>query len=161
MLRLTTSSVRPAARGALAASRADRGPSVQVVPCAVLALVCHPRTQHALPNRVAWAFCVFVEAASVAPQVAMMQRCQRIERFTGHYVAALAAARFLSCAHWILQMVSARNTQLWAALGSGLWPVLVLASEVVQTAVLADFVYYYLRALASGVDVVTLPAGIV
>lgn len=28
---------------------------------------------------------------------------------------------------------------LWQALGSGLWPVMVLVSEIVQTFVLADF----------------------
>lgn len=31
------------------------------------------------------------------------------------------------------------NKYLWQALGSGLWPVLVLMSEVVQTFILADF----------------------
>mgnify|MGYP001034387403 CR=1 FL=1 len=28
---------------------------------------------------------------------------------------------------------------LWQALGSGLWPVMVLVSEIVQTFILADF----------------------
>lgn len=47
------------------------------------------------------------------------------------------------------------------ALGSGVWPVMVLLSEVVQTLILADFCYYYVRAYAQGVDLVQLPAGIV
>lgn len=61
-----------------------------------------------------WAFCVYVEAVSVAPQVLMMQRNRTVERFTGHYVFFLGMARFFSCAHWLLQMVDERNTQLWA-----------------------------------------------
>lgn len=28
---------------------------------------------------------------------------------------------------------------LWQALGSGLWPIMVLVSEIVQTFILADF----------------------
>jgi ER lumen protein retaining receptor len=63
---------------------------------------------------VLWAFCVYVEAVSVAPQVLMMQRNRTVERFTGHYVFFLGISRFFSCAHWLLQMVDERNAQLWA-----------------------------------------------
>lgn len=87
---------------------------MQLIPCALLALVSHPRTRHAWINRVFWAFCVYVEAVSVAPQVLMMQRNRTVERFTGHYVFFLGMARFFSCAHWLLQMVDERNAQLWA-----------------------------------------------
>lgn len=132
-----------------------------LIPCALLALISHPRTRHAWINRVFWAFCVYVEAVSVAPQVIMMQRNRTVERFTGHYVFFLGMARFFSCAHWLLQMVDERNAQLWAAIGSGLWPVMVLVSEVVQTFILADFCYYYIKSYASGIDLVQLPAGIV
>ena len=38
---------------------------------------------------------------------------------------------------------------------------MVLLSEVVQTLILADFVYYYLKAMASGIEMVQLPSGIV
>ncbi len=101
--------------------------------------------------QVLWAFCVYLEAVSVLPQLRMMQkakvrtrpvkawvplsvvtgsstrmaqawqekptvlsraRCSRdglcpgqvVERFTAHYVFALGMSRFLSCAHWILQV---------------------------------------------------------
>lgn len=47
------------------------------------------------------------------------------------------------------------------AIGSGLWPIMVLLSEVVQTMILADFCYYYVKAYASGIELVQLPAGIV
>lgn len=86
---------------------------MQLVPCLLLALVSHPVTRHAWVNRVLWAFCVYVEAVSVAPQVIMMQHNRTVERFTGHYVFFLGLARFFSCAHWLLQMVDDRNSQLW------------------------------------------------
>lgn len=46
---------------------------MQVVPCAVLALLIHPSTSHHLLNRIFWAFCVYLEAVSVLPQLRVMQ----------------------------------------------------------------------------------------
>jgi hypothetical protein len=68
----------------------------------------------------------------------MMQNSKVVERFTAHYVFCLGLSRFFSCAHWILQLLEG-NKYLLHALGSGLWPVLVLLSEIVQTFILADF----------------------
>ncbi|KAB2604624.1 ER lumen protein retaining receptor C28H8.4 [Pyrus ussuriensis x Pyrus communis] len=74
-----------------------------VVPCALLALFIHPSTSHHLLNRISWAFCVYLEAVSVLPQLRVMQNTKIVEPFTAHYVFALGVARFLSCAHWVLQ----------------------------------------------------------
>lgn len=46
---------------------------MQIVPCAVLALLIHPSTSHHFVNRVFWAFCVYLEAVSVLPQLRVMQ----------------------------------------------------------------------------------------
>ena len=35
--------------------------------------------------------------------------------------------------------------QLLTALGYGLWPPMVLLSEIIQTFILADFCYYYVK----------------
>lgn len=109
---------------------------MQIVPCVVLALLIHPSTSHHFVNRVFWAFCVYLEAVSVLPQLRVMQNTkvwycitklnllalknyifwevltelfpisyfQIVEPFTAHYVFALGIARFLSCAHWVLQV---------------------------------------------------------
>ncbi|WZZ80643.1 hypothetical protein YC2023_101215 [Brassica napus] len=74
-----------------------------VVPCAVMSLLIHPSTRHHIINRLFWAFCVYLEAVSVLPQLRVMQNTKIVEPFTAHYVFALGIARFLSCAHWILQ----------------------------------------------------------
>jgi ER lumen protein retaining receptor len=37
----------------------------------------------------------------------------------------------------------------------------VLVSEVVQTFILADFCYYYVKSFAEGTGVIQLPAGVV
>ncbi|KAK6159540.1 hypothetical protein DH2020_006854 [Rehmannia glutinosa] len=117
-----------------------------VAPCAVLALLIHPSTSHHIINRIAWAFCVYLEAVSVLPQLRVMQNTKIVEPFTAHYVFALGVARFLSCAHWVLQVLDSRG-HLLVALGYGLWPSMVLISEIVQTFILADFCYYYVKSV--------------
>lgn len=131
-----------------------------VGPCAVLAFLAHPKTSHHYAFRVLWALCVYLEAVSMLPQLRMMQKAKIVERFTAHYVFALGLSRFFSCAHWLLQILD-RNQYLLKALGSGIWPCMVLFSELAQTAILADFCYYYINSYTEGSGVVRLPTGIV
>ncbi|CAI5516298.1 unnamed protein product [Closterium sp. Naga37s-1] len=120
-----------------------------LAPCAVLALLVHPRTSHFIVNRVLWAFCVYLEAVSVLPQLRVMQNAKLVEPFTAHYVFALGIARFLSCAHWILQVMDGHSF-IMTTIGYGMWPAMVLLSEIVQTFILADFCYYYVRSVMEG-----------
>ncbi|KAJ0964186.1 hypothetical protein J5N97_029308 [Dioscorea zingiberensis] len=131
-----------------------------VVPCAILALAIHPSTSHHIVNRILWAFCLYLEAVSVLPQLRLMQNTKIVEPFTAHYVFALGIARFLSCAHWVLQVLDTRG-RLLTALGTGLWPSVVILSEIVQTFILADFCYYYMKSLVGGQLVLRLPPGVV
>jgi len=135
-------------------------PLFVVIPCLLLAIVAHPSTRHNFLFRVLWAFAVYLEAVSVVPQLRMLQKAKIVEKFTAHYVFALGLSRFISCAHWLLQILDG-DKYLWQALGSGLWPVMVLVSEVVQTIVLADFCYYYVKSYAEGTGIIQLPAGVV
>lgn len=77
-------------------------------------------------------------------------------RFAGHYLFALGVARYLACAHWILQLLD-RNKQLLKALGSGIWPVMVLVAEVVQTLTLSEFTYLYIKSYSDGSGIVRIP----
>ncbi|GER34478.1 ER lumen protein retaining receptor family protein [Striga asiatica] len=131
-----------------------------VIPCAVIALLFHPSTSHHIINRIAWALCVYLEAVSVLPQLRVMQNTKIVEPFTAHYVFALGVARFFSCAHWVLQVLDTRG-HLLVALGYGLWPSMVLLSEIVQTFILADFCYYYVKSVFGGQLVLRLPSGVV
>ena len=88
-------------------------------------------------------------------QAPAQQQDLQVERFTANYIFALGVARFLSCAHWLFQMLDG-DSYLLTALGSGLWPVLVLLSEIVQTFILSDFCYYYLRSVSEGGTAVRL-----
>mmetsp|Transcript_20267 Transcript_20267/g.56201 ORF Transcript_20267/g.56201 Transcript_20267/m.56201 type:complete len:281 (-) Transcript_20267:360-1202(-) len=132
-----------------------------VGPCVILAFIAKPGTNHFILHRVLWALCVYLEAVSVFPQLRMMQNSKVVERFTAHYVFALGFSRFLSCAHWVLQIIDG-DSFLLTAFWRGLWPVMVLLSEIVQTFILADFCYYYIKSyVTDGTGVVRLPSGIV
>ncbi|RZC14663.1 ER lumen protein-retaining receptor isoform C [Glycine soja] len=90
-----------------------------VIPCAVLSLLIHPTTRHHPLNRILWAFCVYLEAVSVLPQLRVMQNTKIVEPFTAHYVFALGVARFLSCAHWVLQVCQNLNSSKFLSPNSG------------------------------------------
>ncbi|KAM7521845.1 hypothetical protein LguiA_011747 [Lonicera macranthoides] len=129
-----------------------------VVPSIVLAIVIHPYTSHSVINRILWAFCVYLESVSVLPQLRMMQNAKMIEPFTAHYVFALGVARFLGCAHWIIQVYDTAGAYLFL-IGSGyLWVPMVLLSEIVQTFILADFCYYYIKRLVLVNDLFSSPS---
>ncbi|GMI98637.1 hypothetical protein like AT3G25160 [Hibiscus trionum] len=120
-----------------------------VVPCAILALLIHPHASYLSTHisQILWAFCVYLEAVSVMPQLRMMQNAKMIEPFTAHYVFALGVARFLACANWIIQVYETRGRYLFL-LGYGyLWFPMALLSEIVQTFILLDFCYYYIKRL--------------
>ncbi|CAN6447879.1 unnamed protein product [Victoria cruziana] len=133
-----------------------------VVPAALLAVFVHPHTRHFILYRVLWAFCVYLESVSVLPQLRLMQNAKMVEPFTAHYVFALGVARFLGCAHWILRVIEYGPAYLLLA-GSGyyfwyLWGPMVVVAEIVQTVILADFCYYYVKSVIDGQLLMRLPS---
>ncbi|CAH9132911.1 unnamed protein product [Cuscuta epithymum] len=136
----------------------DKTPiSYIIAPSAVLAVFVHPYTVINFKiHRMAWAFCVYLESVTVLPQLHMMQKAKLIEPFTAHYVFALGVARFLECAHWIIQIYESGGSYLYLV-GSGyLWVPAIYVAEMVQTFILADFCYYYVKSVVSGKLLVTL-----
>ncbi|XP_009612297.1 uncharacterized protein [Nicotiana tomentosiformis] len=128
-----------------------------IAPCAVVAILIHPHTRHAILTDVLWAFSSYLEAISVLPQLRLMQNVQIIEPFTAHYVFALGIQRFLTCAHWIVQVYDTSGAYLYLAGRGYLWIPMVFISEIVQTFILADFCYYYIKSVISGQLLVRLP----
>lgn len=127
------------------------------VPCAILAILVHPHTYHALAARILWAFAVYLESISVLPQLRMIQNAKIIEPFTAHYVFALGVARFLGCAHWIIRVYDSAGRYLFLVGAGYIWLPMVLLAEIVQTFILADFCYYYIKGVMDGRLIVYLP----
>ncbi|KAK2662748.1 hypothetical protein Ddye_001322 [Dipteronia dyeriana] len=128
-----------------------------VVPCSILAFLIHPYIRYISFSGILWAFCVYLESVSVLPQLRMMQNAKMIEPFTSHYVFALGIARFFSCAHWIIQVYETGGAYL-QLIGHGyLWFPAALLAEMVQTFILADFCYYYIKSLKDGQLIMRMP----
>lgn len=62
----------------------------------------------AAPNR------GFVKRRSSENPKTRARAVQVVEKFTAHYVFALGLSRFVSCAHWILQLVDGDSFLLQA-----------------------------------------------
>ncbi|GKU86005.1 hypothetical protein SLEP1_g594 [Rubroshorea leprosula] len=128
-----------------------------VVPSALLAILIHPHSRLGSLGGMVWAFAVYLESVSVWPQLNMMQKAQMIEPFTAHYVFALGVARFLACAHWIIQVYETNGAH-FKLIGYGLfWFPMAIVAEAVQTFILADFCYYYIKSFMEGHLITKLP----
>jgi ER lumen protein retaining receptor len=130
-----------------------------VAPCAGLAVLVNPGVKMHLGLvawvcNVLWAFATYVEAVSVVPQLKVMKHISDSVGFferksTADYVFALGIARFLACASWILQPATFGYVAQMT-LNGRMWAFFTLVSEIVQTFILADFCYYYIRSVADG-----------
>ncbi|PRW59546.1 ER lumen -retaining receptor [Chlorella sorokiniana] len=104
-----------------------------VAPCLVLALVLNHRFTF---TEVLWTFSIYLEAVAILPQLVLMQRTQNIDNLTANYVALLGAYRGLYIVNWIYRYFTEPHYRQW----------LVWISGVVQTALYADFFYFYTKA---------------
>ncbi|KAK8959166.1 ER lumen protein retaining receptor [Platanthera guangdongensis] len=120
-----------------------------LIPSIVLAIFIHP-FMYKHYTRFLWAFSVYLESLSVLPQLRLMQNAKMVEPFTAHYVFALGVARFLNSAHWIIKVVDTRGSFLTGSSSAVFWTPAVLLAELVQTLILADFCYYYIKSAMLG-----------
>ncbi|KAF5726573.1 putative ER lumen protein-retaining receptor C28H8.4 [Tripterygium wilfordii] len=128
-----------------------------VAPSIILAILIHPHAFHYSFFSMLWAFCVYMETVSVLPQLRMIQNAKMIEPFTAHYVFALGVARFLSFANWIYRIYMTRGAYFFLIGYGYLWLPTAILAEFVQTFILADFCYYYIKSYMEGQIVMMMP----
>ncbi|XP_057534730.1 uncharacterized protein LOC130813046 [Amaranthus tricolor] len=102
-----------------------------------------------------------IEAVSVLPQLRLIQNAKMVEPFTAHYVFALGVARFLSCANWIILIIDTKGVFLTGISDGYLYIAGALLCEAVQTFILADFCYYYIKSVIEGQRMMSLPSQLV
>ncbi|XP_019462786.1 PREDICTED: ER lumen protein-retaining receptor-like [Lupinus angustifolius] len=120
------------------------------VACALLAFLAHPFTMHFRIFGFLWSFAVYLEAISVLPQLRYMQNAKMIEPMTGKYVFALGLSKFLGLANWIIQIYETRGHYFFWDEGGYFWYVTGFIAEMVQSFILADFCYYYIKSFMQG-----------
>ncbi|XP_021720101.1 ER lumen protein-retaining receptor-like [Chenopodium quinoa] len=139
-----------------------------LVPCAVVAVIGHPgwqinffREQFQFVRRLFYVYGLTVEAVSVLPQLHLIQNAKMVEPFTGHYVFALGVARFFSFANWMIMLIDTKGsllTQIGGGGGGRLYLLVAPLAELVQTFILADFCYYYVKSVMEGRRLMRLPS---
>lgn len=109
-----------------------------VLPCLVLALFIHHKFTF---FEVLWTFSLYLEAVAILPQLVLLQRTKNVDNLTGNYVFLLGAYRLLYIMNWIYRAFTEPNYHQWITWVSG----------AVQTALYADFFYYYLKSWKNNV----------
>lgn len=104
--------------------------SFLIAPTFLLALMWHH--SWAL-TELLWTFSIYLEAVAILPQLVLMQRTQNIDNLTGNYVFLLGTYRGLYILNWIYRYFTEPRYRQW----------LVWISGLLQTALYADFFYYY------------------
>jgi ER lumen protein retaining receptor len=98
-------------------------------------------------QEVFWAFSIYLEAVAILPQLVMLQRSGNVDNLTGQYVFFLGAYRGLYIFNWIYRYFTELHFTRWISVISG----------IVQTALYADFFYYYFMSWKNN-DRLKLPA---
>lgn len=101
-----------------------------IAPTFLLALVLHNSWS---VTEILWTFSIYLESVAILPQLVLMQRTQNIDNLTGNYVVLLGSYRGLYILNWIYRYFTEPHYRQWIAWTSGF----------VQTALYADFFYYY------------------
>eukprot|EP00897_Mesotaenium_endlicherianum_P002313 jgi/Mesen1/2109/ME000151S01372 len=103
-----------------------------IIPCAVLALLINHQYRI---TEILWTFSIYLEAVAILPQLVLLQRTKNVDNLTGNYVFFLGAYRGFYLLNWIYRYATEKHYRQW----------IVWISGIVQTALYADFFYYYLK----------------
>lgn len=79
-----------------------------------------------------------------------------IESFTSHFVAAQGISRILFIIFWIFTYAELNTDRAMSLLSEyvGYW---FMASQIIHLVIMADFMYYWVKAVRSGTGVIQLP----
>lgn len=127
------------------------------VPCLLLAAIFHPSLNNNVLSDLPWTLALYLESVAIVPQLVMFQKSKKpVEKWTAHYVFALALARFLSLVFWA-SSYHELNGKDKASVTSGWIGLLVVVFELVGMLILADYSYYWLVSVRAGRDISFAP----
>jgi len=101
-----------------------------IAPAAVLAMIFHYKLSF---FELVWAFSIYLESVAIIPQLYLLQKTGEVENLTSHYIFCLGSYRGLYILNWIWRFFTETYYRHWIEWTAG----------IVQTALYADFFYYY------------------
>jgi len=116
--------------------------------CVVLAAVLHPQFRQGTFFSFCWTTYLYLDCLALMPQVVMMTRgAGKVEAPVSHFVAATAFSRVMDLFFWYYDFdLGAQGT--YKGFNYSGW--LIVFWHVVNLAIVADFMYYYVKARFSG-----------
>merc|ERR1719160_1386473 len=116
--------------------------------CVVLATVVHPLFSKGTWFSFCWTTYLYLDCLALMPQVVMMTRgAGKVEAPVAHFVAATAMSRVMDLSFWYYDFDLGVQGFYHGFNYSG-W--LIVFWHVVNLAIVADFMYYYVKARFSG-----------
>mmetsp|Transcript_36565 Transcript_36565/g.91680 ORF Transcript_36565/g.91680 Transcript_36565/m.91680 type:complete len:218 (-) Transcript_36565:23-676(-) len=103
-----------------------------IVPCAVLALIFNYEFEFL---ELLWTFSIYLEAVAMMPQLFLLQRTGGVDVMTLDYIFCLGGYRALYLINWIYRVMTEDDYSDW----------IVWIAGCLQTALYADFFYYYFK----------------
>ncbi|KAA8495908.1 ER lumen protein-retaining receptor B [Porphyridium purpureum] len=82
---------------------------------------------------IVWAFSIYMESVAIIPQLYLLQKTGEVENLTSHYIACLGGYRALYLLNWVWRFFTEPRYRHWIEWIAG----------TIQTALYADFFYYY------------------
>merc|ERR1719498_2380214 len=121
-----------------------------IMACCALALLIHPDLNDRPLFDTLWTASLYIDSVSMLPQLWMMTRSGGSQVLTSHYVAAMALSRMMNFVFWFhgypeLALIEEEGGEP----GSNVAGYAVVVAHVVQLALMADFLWYYVRAFCS------------
>jgi hypothetical protein len=133
-----------------------------MVPAAGLALIFHPSLNSNMLTDVAWTFALALESTAILPQIIMfiknLKEASKKGKDTNqggwvsHILACLGLARLIHLVFWISSYTEL-NDKFNSSPGGSHVGHFVVFSQCVQLLLMCDFLFYYVKGVASGGDV--------
>lgn len=133
-----------------------------MVPAACLALIFHPSLNSNMLTDVAWTFALALESTAILPQIIMFIKNLKEASKKGkdtdqggwvsHILACLGLARLIHLVFWISSYTEL-NDKFNSSPGGSHVGHFVVFSQCVQLLLMCDFLFYYVKGVASGGDV--------
>lgn len=121
-----------------------------IVPAFALALIFHPNRNNFLPTDISWAFALYLESVAVICQLFMFMKEGQTQPHTSHFLAAQALSKLMSFVFWASSFSELSDPNHYIKAFVGNW---VVAVQLVQLLVMADFIYHYIRCVRKGIPV--------
>jgi len=119
-----------------------------VAGCVTLAVFVHPSFEQGMAYNLCWTSSFYIDVLALVPQVVMMsQGTGKVEAPIANFVAATAFSRIVDLWFWYFRF-NLGPQGFW--FGFNYSGYLIVFWHIVSIAIVADFMYYYLRARISG-----------